>query len=161
MYFTVCLDDFAWCHGTMERTAGVVPATGDKRPYLIDEDGQIWRHESGYEAGDDALEFHLASAPIEIEDGLYYYDVNGWFVDWKETTGVIYLTLDSYERVYSDDAPVLESQSGYYDSADPEGVIDFSINGRAIAVTIQSDEAGTFFRMGVPKLDVVRRGSRR
>lgn len=161
-YIKVSLDDWTWVPGTLARTAVATPKTGDTRPLMISTAGQLYRHESDYTDNGVDLGWYLQAAPQEIANGKFWYDVNGFMPDFMDPSGIVNIEIKTYDRVTGSglDAP-LETQTRQYVTNSPEGVVDFSANGRAMAIKLSSGSVGSYFRQGLSKLEVQGRGTRR
>ena len=102
------------------------------------------------------------SAPIEIMDGAKKYDVDGYVPDFENVSGSIDIQLDGYDRIpFSGSTAPLETQVRNFNAATGEEIVDFSTNGRSMAVRLSSSVINTAMRLGVAKLEVNPRGSRR
>ena len=136
-----------WCMGKMARTCAISATTTNNKPILIDPDGNVYQHETGWDhtpnqpAGFQTP--YAESGPIEIKAGEQFVDVTGIFPDEKNLGEVQY-------RLYTGNYPTeTEVEFGPFTSVNPT---DVRLNGRQVRLRIEEVVVDDW-RVGVLRLD--------
>lgn len=159
MYAIVDLDGFSWSIGNLERVSGTSFSDGETRPYWADSSGTIFLHEQGYDNDGAAMEAYVTMAPAALDNGKQLMDIEGLEADFFEQSGVIELTVSTWDRLRSvDDAP-LETTTETVGEATT--LLDLRLAGRYVGLTIRSNTLGGYFRFGAPAAYVKSTGVRR
>lgn len=158
-YVMVCLDDWSWAFGTMERTAmGTRTLMGENVLLGVDTSGVIYQHEIGKDADGEALNWYIESGFFDLESGNVGLNIDGFIPDFYRQTGTINLVWTS--RDLPQDGSALET----FTSTLPEGldVRDLYHYGRQCKFRMsQSNETGGDFRFGAHRIEVSGQQSKR
>ena len=152
-YVMVSLDSWDWVVGTLDRTAfGLCSLLGRMSLFGTDENGVIYQHETGLDADGLALDWHIETGFMDIEDGNAGLNIDGYIPDFKRQTGTIDITFTS--RDLPEDTVNLETVTK--EIAEGDTVIDLYHFGRQSKVKLsQTDVVGGDFRLGAHRLEVV------
>lgn len=156
MYVAVSLDDYSWTFGYLDRVCFTEKDGINARTYGADSSGVIYQHEIGDDADGAALDWHLETSPIWIDEG-NIVDAQGYIPNFQTQTGDIDVTLSFYDL--PQDTTALETFTDTI--AEGQGIVDVNAAGRQIAIKLSQSEVGGRFRLGVPKLEVSSGGQRR
>jgi len=136
-----------WLVGALSRTAGVDSGSFDA-PLYIDEDGYIYRHETGYtHAG---VKPFIESGPINLGEGDNVVKVSE-FIPEEDTIGEMAISFKA--KFYPND---VERVYGPYDPSNPTNV---RFTGRQFKVLIEGDDTVNW-RFGDVRLRVENGGRR-
>lgn len=151
-YVMVSLDTFDWVIGTLERTAfGVCALIGNSIVFAIDDNGVVYQHEVGVDADGAALDWHIETGFMDIENGNAGLDIDGYIPDFFRQTGTIDLTFTS--RDLPEDTSNLETVTK--EIAEGDTIIDLRHFGRQSKMRLsQNDVMGGDFRLGAQRLEV-------
>jgi hypothetical protein len=159
-----------WYYGTLARTAWVDRGTS-LTPLAAGLDGYIYLHESGLNDGstnpESALNAYIQSTPIDLGDGEQFMFANRMIPDltFRSSTGspvaTITLTAQNFPggAFFGDQpSPVARSVSVPVEQFTQQNFI--RLRGRAVALRIESNQVGTQWRLGSPRLDLRTDGRR-
>ncbi len=150
-YVKVNIDDWSWDIGTMERnTFGLLTLTGVITLLGVDRDGTIWEHETGVNADDAGLSWHIESGYFDIDDGNASLNIDGYIPDFQRNVGdkiLIFTTRDLPE-----DASDLDVTT--YTITDEMAYVDMRLFGRQAKFRLMQDAVDGDFRMGAQRLEV-------
>lgn len=147
-YVKFNLDERCWDPGGLVRTA-MIDAGIFPYPVMTDDDGNIWNHEIGFDAGGAAMNDFIKSSPIEISDGNHLMEILHVLPDIKDLSGEIYTKL--YTREY---AQAAETASEAYPIDSAIEIVDTHESGRQVAIEFGSSQTGADWRLGPVKVDV-------
>lgn len=139
-----------WSIGTFDRCSWADAGTF-QFPLAIDTSGQIWFHEKGFSDDGGPRSWTLTSGWIDIGDGDQHLLVNGYYPDAEDLQGgytVQFTTqirnaIGTNERVYA--TQNLNNSSGR---------VDVRATGQIAKITWSATDSPSFYRMGVPSIDI-------
>jgi hypothetical protein len=151
-YVMVNLDSWDWVTGTLDRTAvGLLNLLGKYTILATDESGVIYEHEVGVDDDGAALDWHLESGFMDLEDGNAGIDIDGYIPDFKTQVGTIDLTFTSLDM--PEDTATLDTVTK--EIAQGDTVVDLRHFGRQSKVELsQTGVVGGNFRLGAQRLEV-------
>lgn len=143
-YVTLNRQEDYWVFGELERVAGVTRRAGAvvPVPVMVDEDGNLYDHETGDDHGDSTP--HVESGPVEIGDGNHIMRVQRIVPDDK-TMGDVNISI--YTSMYPN---ADETLNGPYTLANPTSV---RLTARQVRIRIE-EEVAAAWRVGVPRFGV-------
>lgn len=145
-----------WQLAQLCRTAMHDSSSQFGKPYGVDAtSGKLFKHETGYDADGAELTGHLESYFAELGEGDQFVLADRAVPDFMELTGNVELTLKSRRFAQA----TAGTKGPYTVEADSEKV-DTRIRGRQVALRIDFDGLGTYFRMGNWKLRIKPHGKR-
>jgi hypothetical protein len=158
-YVMVNLETFDWVVGNLDRTAfGLCSLLGSYTILATDQSGVIYEHETGVDADGLALDWHVETGFMDLEDGNAGLDIDGYIPDFFRQTGTIDLTFTS--RDLPEDTANLETVTK--EIAQGETVIDLRHFGRQSKMKLsQTGIVGGDFRLGAQRLEVRGTASKR
>lgn len=159
-----------WYFGTLSRTAWVDRGTS-LNPIAAGQDGFLYEHESGLNDGstnpETALNAFIQSSPIDLGDGEQFMFVSRMIPDltFRSSTGApvatITLTAQNFPggAFFGDQpSPVARTVSVPVEQFTTQNFV--RLRGRAAALRIESNQVGTQWRLGSPRLDLRTDGRR-
>lgn len=159
-----------WYYGTLPRTVWVDRGTS-LNPIAADLDGFLYDHESGLNDGstDPAtpLDAFIQSTPVDLGDGEQFMFASRMIPDltFRSSTGspvaTITLTAQNFPggAFFGDQpSPVARSVSVPVEQFTTQNFV--RLRGRAAALRIESNQVGTQWRLGSPRLDLRTDGRR-
>jgi len=159
-----------WYFGTLARTAWVDRGTS-LNPVAAGLDGFLYEHESGLDDGSTspatALNAFIQSSPIDLGDGEQFMFVNRMIPDLTFRSSVnspvatITLTAQNFPggAFFGDQpSPVARTVSVPVEEFTTQNFV--RLRGRAAALRIESNQVGTQWRLGSPRLDLRTDGRR-
>ena len=159
-----------WYYGTLPRTAWVDRGTS-LNPIAAGLDGALYSHESGLNDGStnppSALNAYVQSSPIDLGDGDQFMFASRMIPDltFRSSTGTplatITLTAQNFpggEFFGAQPSPVVRSVSVPVEQFTTQTFV--RLRGRAAALRIESNQVGTQWRLGSPRLDLRTDGRR-
>ena len=159
-----------WYYGTLARSAWVDRGTS-LNPIAAGLDGYIYSHESGLNDGStnpaSALNAYIQSTPVDMGDGEQFMFASRMIPDltFRSSTGApvatITLTAQNFPggEFFGDQAsPVARTVSVPVEQFTQQNFI--RLRGRAVALRIESNQIGTQWRLGSPRLDLRTDGRR-
>lgn len=156
-YIAVCLDDYAWTKGTMDRTAwGTTLVATVQTVLAVDSAGTIYEHEIGVDADGAAMAWHVETAYFDMDAGNNSFDIDGYIPDFTEMAGTITLDFTALDTPRGD---TIDTTSKTITEA--RTIVDLRVGGRQAKFRLSQEEVGGDFRLGAPRLEVRRRGKRR
>jgi len=149
-----------WWFGNIERASWLDFSGVYEKPYAADNDGNIWKHESGVDetaadGTETAISCFLESDDIEIGEGEDLVHINKMIPDFKSLTGTLDLYLKA--RQYPGAS---QTTKGPYSITSSTTKSSVRIRGRQVALRISMDTVGDDFRMGTWRADGVADGKR-
>ena len=156
-YAAVNLADYSWITGSLQRTAACRQPDADYRPLLADALGNLWTHETGVDANGYALESFIKSGVVAIGEGQSSYEVTGMVPDFERIVGQLDVEVTSFDRPNSPNPTDTDVQQVAYG----DGLVDFRIQGRLLAMMIRSKQMQGDFRCGKHQFEIVAGGARR
>lgn len=150
-YVAYSISEQVWFRGKIARTAAHDNAILGY-PLAVDVDGEIWLHENGNQAGDDALEWFIEAAPQYVGQADRHVLLRGVWPDLEDQKGNVALTVKL--RPYPQGTDVLKGPYTLTPGADK---YDFMAQGRLASIRL-SGSGDTFARIGKPTFDVVSTG---
>jgi hypothetical protein len=129
---------------------------GDTRPYLGGHDGHIYLHEDGHNADGASIRASLTLAPFALNDGAGSFELDGIRLDVKDQAGDLEVRITAKDTL----------RGGVIDSArltvtPTDELIDPRVVGRYMALSLVSDAADGYFRLGKPTAFIKDGGARR
>ena len=159
-----------WHYGTLPRTAWVDRGTS-LRPIAAGLDGYLYSQESGLNDGSQnppaPLEAYIQSSPIDLGDGDQFMFVSKMIPDltFRSSTNnpvaIITLTAQNFPggAFFGDQLnPVARTATVPVEQFTQQNFL--RLRGRAMALRIESDQVGTAWRLGSPRVDVRTDGRR-
>lgn len=156
-YVEVSLENFAWSFGTLERTCGAVFRPHEGSLVLGDHSGQLWEHETGTDAGDEAMEAFITYGEYQLSEGMENVDIMGLVPDFQRQSGQVEAYLYTKDR--PEDQSTFDAQTIILDEGQHIG--DARISGRVFGMTFRTNDIGGDLRCGIPSLEVAQAGRRR
>lgn len=156
-YVIVCLDDWSWYTGKLNRSAMTHAESPLGTTYMAGTDSYIYQHEVGNDADGSPLPWFMQTGPVPLGNAQTDMDVIGFVPDWERQTQNITLEIRTKDRPAS---------STYIDDATfvmPEGteLVDMKLGGRYADLKFSGSDLGSDFRIGIPQLEVGVGGDRR
>jgi hypothetical protein len=147
-----------WYFGSMARTSWT-----DRGhiafPLASGLDGYLYQHESGLDDGSAnppvAIDSFIQSSPLDIGDGEQFTLIRRVFPDvtfGNSTNSNPSVDITMSVRNISNGSYVKSSTASYYDLARDQ--VDFRLRGRQMSFKLASDEVGTTWRLGMPRIDI-------
>ena len=160
-----------WYYGTLGRTAWIDRGINDY-PIAAATDGHMYFHEFGFDDGSQnpsvAINAFIESSPIDIGDGERFSYVSKLIPDmsFRNSTGVsptVTYTMKAFNynggnTLMTDDAAVVSTALTPIQQYTQKA--DIRLRGRSVAVRVESDQVGTTWRLGQPRLDIRTDGRR-
>jgi len=160
-----------WYTGNLGRDAWIDRAR-KQFPLAAGQDGYLYYHEVGTDDGStnppSAVEAFIESSPLDIGDGNEFSFVTRILpdVDFRESTGptpTATMTLKGYNypgqgSLDSDGGNVVRTVSSPVDLYTDK--LDIRIRARALSLRVESDDVGTSWRLGAPRIDIKPDGRR-
>tara|TARA_R110000823_G_scaffold118973_4_gene243115 strand:- start:1844 stop:3703 length:1860 start_codon:yes stop_codon:yes gene_type:complete len=159
-----------WYYGTLPRTAWVDRGTS-LDPIAAGLDGYLYSHESGINDGStnppSALTAYVQSSPIDLGDGDQFMFASRMIPDltFRSSTGTPLATITLTAQNFPGGAffgtqpnPVIRSVPVPVEQFTTQTFI--RLRGRAAALRIESNQVGTQWRLGSPRLDLRTDGRR-
>lgn len=158
-YIMVAIDSWDWHVGTLDRTAfGIRALLGEYAIFATDANGIIYQHETGLDADGAALDWHLETGFIDLEDGNADLNIDGYIPDFKRQTGTIDLTFTS--RDLPEDTTNLETVTKQI--AEGDTIVDLRHFGRQTKLKLaQSSVVGGDFRLGAQRIEITGTATKR
>lgn len=158
-YIAVCLDDYSWFTGTIDRGAWTEShVNGITTLFGIDAIGAIYEHEYGTDADGEAIDWWIESGFFDIGSGDTSMNIDGYIPDFKRQTGAIDITFSSKD--YPDDTATLDIVTKSI--AETDSIADFRHFGRQVRFMLsQTGVIGGDFRLGADRIEATASGARR
>lgn len=156
-YVEVCLDNYAWSCGTIDRTTSTPYRPQDGSLLMVDPDGAIFLHEVGHDANGEAMDAYIKYGLYSLTNGEQNVDIFGLVPDFERQSGDIEVTIYTKERPNSAanfDEQVLTVAEG-------DEIADTRVSGRHFGLIMRSNVVGGDLRGGISALEVGRAGMRR
>jgi hypothetical protein len=158
VYVAVNLNDYSWISGEMTRTAALRddPISGDTRPILAGNDGNLYTHEVGVDDNGEVQDSWITTAPLALDESAQDMEVLGFIPDFSKHVKEITIEVTAEDRAGAGeiDRNTETVQQGF-------GIVDLRLAGREVSFTIRSKVLGGDFRLGAPKFEVTGGGKRR
>lgn len=145
-YVMVALDEnYAWAHGTLERTAHARYSVGEIRPVMFADTGIIYLHDAIETPDNDgaALEAFVELAPTDVDGGNTLVDIWGVIPDCQRQAGD--LEVYFYGLDHPRDGPINEDTITI---SPTDAIGDIRSGGRQFGMTVRSNVIGGDFRFG-------------
>lgn len=155
-YVDVNLDDWAWSHGTLDRTTGTLFRPTEGSVLMVDESGSIYQHNDGSDANGAAMEAYLEFPMFQIGNGRSNMDISMLIPDFERQTGDITIHIWTKDRPRDEDYADEETLT----CADDETEIESRVAGRHVGLKITSNTIGGDFRVGTITLELDPSGDR-
>ncbi len=151
------IDDGTWAPNARGRTCATdSPLFGG--PVMLDADGRIWRHETGYSANGGPLTGSARTSAFDISNGDMIMDIFGMIPDFQfgdaGTAVDLYLITADYQ-----DAP--ETVEGPFTATRMAQVFDARAEGRRAALELRWSTTGSWRMQSQIRLDIQPSGRRR
>lgn len=159
LYVIVELGTFAWSIGALERVGGGHFSDGETRPYWADSSGSVFLHEVGHDDDGSAMDAFVTLAPAPLDKAKRIMDIEGMETDFFEQSGIVELTLNTWDRIKTMDDTPLETVTE--EIGESQTLADLRLAGRYANFTVRSNTLGGFFRFGAPAVYVKDSGVRR
>lgn len=147
--------DGIWYDGFMERTAAEQPIHLTAEPYLIDSSNVLYRHESGNNANDAALNSYAETNWLMLGEGDETMHVMSYMHDATQE-GNMKITFKS--KLYPQASA--ERSFGPYTVAPTTEKVNFRAHGRVMKARFEKDALNTSFTLGQPRMGL-QKGSAR
>jgi len=159
-----------WSYGTLPRTAWVDRGTSLK-PIAAGLDGFLYFHESGASDGSQnppaPLDAYIQSSPVDIGDGDQFMFINRMLPDLTfrnssgNPTATISLTAQNFPGgAFFGDQPNPVARTAVVPVEQFTQQNFLRLRGRAVALRVESNQAGTSWRLGSPRIEVRTDGRR-
>lgn len=152
-YVAYSLAEDAWFIGTLARTAWI-DKTSLSRPVAVAPDGALYVHETGVDAGDQALPAYIRAAPFDVGDGDQVASIHRIVPD-LEHDGTVRVTLQT--RRWPQDAVEMDKTRLFTGTSRK---IDIRAQGRQASIGFAVQGVGEWFRLGDVRLDITPAGRR-
>lgn len=151
-YVMVSLDTWDWAIGTIDRTVfGLRSLLSQYTLFGVDSTGVIYTHETGVDADGAALDWHIETGFMDIEDGNAGLNIDGYIPDTSRWTGTLDVTFTS--RDLPEDTASLETVTKQL--AEGDTIADLRHFGRQTKLKLsQTDVVGGDFRLGAHRIEV-------
>lgn len=171
LYVTYNYAERAWTYGTLARTAWVDSGT-EQYPIGAGTDNYLYNHELGTDDGStnpfSPLPVHLESSPIEIGNGDQFCFIRRiipdiGFYDSTSSTPTVTMTLKTQNFPGSNYANTTNSSVNQTATVPIEQFTDEAfvrLRGRQLSFKISSDQVGTFWTLGTPRIELQPDGKR-
>ena len=146
-YVTFNVIDQIWWVGKLERSAWVDKGAL-KYPIAAGPDGYLYEHEQGYDANGDPLVASIESADFDLGEGDQVMFVRRVIPDFTISGGDVNLTLRT--RRYPLSSQVSETVGTITSSTTK---VDTRIRGRQLALFIESNGVGDWWKYGATRID--------
>lgn len=158
-----------WYHGTLNRSAWVDAGLSDY-PIATGNDGRVYFHEFGLDADGEAISSYIESSPLDIGEGDKFSFVDKILPDVSfrnsDSAGShsVNFNLKGYNynggnTLPGQDNTHVVSTSGA-NITEYDGKKDIRVRGRSIALTVSSNNVGTTWRLGSPRINIRTDGKR-
>jgi hypothetical protein len=158
-----------WYHGTLNRSAWVDAGLSDY-PIATGNDGRVYFHEFGLDADGEAISSYIESSPLDIGEGDKFSFVDKILPDVSfrnsDSAGshTVNFNLKGYNynggnTLPGQDNTHVVSTSGA-NITEYDGKKDIRVRGRSIALTVSSNNVGTTWRLGSPRINIRTDGKR-
>jgi hypothetical protein len=151
-----------WVVGTLERTAWLDRGA---RPYPVAAGtNRLYDHELGHDADGQALEAHIESGPVDMDDGHNFVFASRLLPDLtfrnsSTPTPEVLMTVKTYDFPGQD---VLQSNGQEVAASDHSthlierhtSRLDFRLRGRSFSLRVESNLLGVAWRLGSPRIDI-------
>lgn len=149
-----------WSVGKEARSYGI-KAGVYQDPLLFGTDGNLYFHERGNSANGDALSRELVSAWFDIEDGNNLLYIDRIEPDIEDQVGAVTFSVRLKNRPHDPDPDWTDYTINPASSSARTLKIDCRHTGRRAQVKLSSNAAGSFWRIGSMKLQVMPTGMER
>ena len=168
-----------WYYGTMGRTAWIDAGLGSDYPLAATYSNNLVQHEYGVDDGTDntlqPIESYIVSGEFDIDDGHNFGFIWRMLPDitFRNSTGALtpqvtmsLLPMQNSGSGYNSPLSVAGSAEypvariGTYTVEQFTGQINTRIRGRQIAMRVSSDQLGTQWQLGSPRMDIKSDGRR-
>lgn len=137
-----------WDYGSLGRTAWINQSVLGA-PIGASTDRYIYQHETGYDDGTTSMDSWFKTGYMEISDGDLLTFIDQWWPDakWGTYSGTANanILLTFYYVNYAGDTP---RTAGPYTLTQATKYITPRVRGRLVAMKVESNDQGTFWRMG-------------
>jgi len=154
----------SWYYGTLARSAWVDRGAFEN-PIAAGLDGYLYEHEVGFDDGStspaSSIDAFIQSSPVDLGDGEH-------FVLMRRVLPDIGFENSTAESPSADVTMSVQNQTGgaYVKSStgtflnNDRQQLDFRLRGRQFSLKVSSDEVGTTWRLGSPRVDIRSDGRR-
>lgn len=158
-YVAFHINDQCWSAGVADFYSSVGVTTGhasgshftagDTSPILAGTDGYLYQaDETGnYDDNGQALTWTLTLAPFVMKEGLQNVDLEGIRFDFKDQSGAISATVNTFDEL-TDLSPMDTETESISDSQ--SGMTDFRVAGRFMGLSLSQGVLGGYMRFGKP-----------
>ena len=157
-------DEGTWAYGTMARTAWLSAGTLDK-PLAASTDGYIYSHEFGFNDGstspESPLNSYIESSSLDIAEGDSFFFANRVIPDLtfgnstdspmaemtikaKRTPGAAYNDSNDSSVFQTSTVPIEQFTEMFH----------IRLRGRSFAVRVEANQTNTWWRLGVPRIEI-------
>jgi hypothetical protein len=157
----------AWYYGTMDRTAWI-DCCPEPYPVAADTDGYLYRHELGFDAGDEPMHSYIESSPVDITDGERFMFIRRVLPDltfFDSASGAPTATMTFTAQDFAG-APLGKEQ--YVPAVRVATIpveqftkqVHIRLRGRSVRIRVESNQLQTRWTLGTPRMDVQADGRR-
>ena len=148
----------SWCYGSLDRSAWIDRGAFEN-PIAAGLDGYLYEHEVGFDDGStspaSSIDAFIQSSPIDLGDGEQFVLMRRVFPDIgfeNSTSESPSVDVTMTVRNISGGAYLKSSTGTFLD--DDRQQLDFRLRGRQFSLKVSSDEVGTTWRLGSPRVDI-------
>lgn len=142
-YVKLNVSEGVWDYGTMTRTAWLDQSVVGL-PLGTDANGYLYQHETSTDADDIAMDSWAETGLFKISDGANFIFIERMYPDFKLDGTGAELTLTLYTQDYPNQA---QRSKTFTIDANTDYVI-IRVRGRFAALKIESNDMGSFYRLG-------------
>jgi hypothetical protein len=117
-------------------------------PIGTDRTGDIYQHETSYDAAGTAIDSYLETGFFEIGDSTTLAEVDWIIPDMKWNVGATSPGIVNFTFYVSDYPGDTEKQYGPYAVTNTTQYVNTRFRGRFCRMRVESSDAGTFWRLG-------------
>ena len=149
-----------WSVGKEARSYGIKAGVYED-PLLFGADGNLYFHERGNSANGDVLSRDLISAWFDIADGDNLMHVNRIEHDFEDQVGAVTYSVRLKNRPHEPDPAWTDYTVNPASSSARTLITDDRHTGRRMQIKLSSGAAGSFWRIGSMKLQIMETGMKR
>jgi len=148
----------SWYYGSMDRSAWVDRGAFEN-PIAAGLDGYLYEHEVGFDDGStspvSSIDAFVQSSPVDLGDGEQFVLMRRVLPDigFENSTAESPSADVTMSVQNQTGGAYLKSSTGTFSNNDRQQ-LDFRLRGRQFSLKVSSDEVGTTWRLGSPRVDV-------
>ena len=157
-YWKYNITEKTWDYGNIDVTTWVDISEGGGLtvPYAVHTDQYLYQHESGYDAGDEAMGSFIESHDVMLDEQGGFAHIKKWIPDFKTLIGTVDFTVKT--KTYPQDENYRIKGPRTVTSTTQR--IGLRARGRQVALRIESNNQGDKWRMGKMQAQAIKSGRR-